>query len=194
MKINFKNKLFIFSIIFISISFLINILKIGLISDYGFVYNLDSFLIERQLTVYEFFLNLINIYNASRISPVGSIIQLIVSQFNFLFFFKIFHFLVLVIFFFIFFLFIKKFFSKFFAFLSILLCLIFFQFTEYLDPFIAWPEGVFFVTFLLIGTITISYKICLLKKVNLIIFSFLILLNLFYAEVTVFFIPIILLS
>lgn len=194
MKINFKYKLFIFSIIFISISFLINILKIGIISDYEYVYNLDSFLIEKGLTVYDFFWNLINIYNSNRISPGGSIIQLIVSQFNFLFFFKIFHFLVLIIFFFIFFLFIKKFFSKFFAFLSILLCLIFFQFTEYLDPFIAWPEGVFFVTFFLISTIMISYKICLLKKVNLIIFFFLILLNLFYAEVTVFFIPIILLS
>ena len=87
MKINFKNKLFIFSIILISASFLINILKIGIISDYGFVYNLDSFLIERQLTVYEFFLNFINIYNSSRISPGNYIIHLIVSQFNFLFFF-----------------------------------------------------------------------------------------------------------
>ena len=172
-------KIIIFTYIFF---FLIKIFNIGIISDYTGTYSHlgNAILNDRDFIenlIYElklFFFDL-------GFFRLVKIIQHFFGLINYIFVFKFIHFLIYVFIFIQIFKLTKNLLSTELAYLSLIIIICLTQITEYLDPFIAWPEA--YATSVIIGFINISlfFKILNKKKINnlFILFN---LISYFYQE------------
>lgn len=182
MSVNFKNKTKYLFVLFIVIIFSLNILKIGVISDYNYIYNFKSFIQNYDLNFFKFVENFIK--NGHRYSLILYIHEYFLGSISGVFFLKFTGFIYFLFFTLFFFVFIKKNFNKEFGILAVLLLFIFFQFTQYLDPFIAWPEINIFSLILIIFYLHLLNKIFHDQKVNIFLYTSLTFFLYFYYEYT----------
>ena len=142
-------------VIFMSLLFLIKIFDIGIISDYTKTYSHSGNAILNERSFFENLNYELKLYYLDLgFIRLVKIVQHILGNFNSIFIFKSLHFIIYITLFIqIYFLF-KKYLSASFALLSLILFLGLSQVTEYLDPFVAWPEA--YALSVVIGLINIA--------------------------------------
>lgn len=175
-------------LIAIVILFSINILFVGIISDYTLTYAHSGLGKINDLNFFDNLLfNLKTWWFEKNQIRLAIILQVLIGYLNNIFLIKIIHLIIFLFFLYKIFKLSLIFFDKKISKFIVINFLCIAQFTEYLDPFIAWPEGYLLSFIIGILCIEISHKIIQKENINKNYFVFLMFLTLFYQEMSMIF-------
>jgi len=179
----FKEYFLISLIFFLSLTFFLNILKVGIISDYTFVLTQKGIAIENGDSLFEHFIKMFNwLFQTGRLNFIATGFIIVNGFFASTAYLKIIHFIIGLLVILFCYQFFKKYFGKSIGLLSVILSLCLFQFTTYLDPFIAWPENAFISAIIGFIILDYSFKLFFNRNFNKVYFLILIIFSLFYSE------------